>query len=115
MPRYWGFLLLDWFGIHVYIVWHRFRKTAKITILKGGSMENNLKSHREAAGLTLEQVANMAGTTKSYIWELEQNKNVPGLKRAYLISAALNKSVYEVFPDRQEYETETVKRVRKIK
>ena len=78
-------------------------------------MDNKLKVYREESGLTLEELADMAGTTKSYVWELENQRNIPGLKRAYSISKALGKSVYDVFPDKQEYKTETVTRTIKVK
>lgn len=79
-------------------------------------MKNKIKDYRKDLGLTLEQLADMAGTTKSYIWELENNSGPSiGLLKAYAISKALCQSVYEVFPDNQKYEEEivTIKKVRK--
>ena len=78
-------------------------------------MKNNLKHFRGVSGLTLEGLAVMAGTTKSYIWELENERAVPGLKRAYSISKALHRGIEDVFPDKQEYKTETVTRTIKVK
>ena len=70
---------------------------------------NNVKKYRKELGLTLEGLADRAGTTKSYIWEIEQNHRVsPSLKKCYAISKVLCRSVYDVFPDEQEYNEEVV-------
>ena len=70
---------------------------------------NNIKKYRKEIGLTLEELANRAGTTKSYIWEIESDSRVsPSINKAYAISRALDKSVYDVFPDEQEYEEEVI-------
>ena len=78
-------------------------------------MDNKLKVYRKESKLTLEELAGMGGTTKSYIWEIENQRATPGLKRAYSISKALGKSVYDVFPDDQEYKTETITITTKVK
>jgi transcriptional regulator with XRE-family HTH domain len=41
-----------------------------------------LRSAREFHGYTLDEVASKAGTSKSYVWELENDKCVPGLSVA---------------------------------
>jgi len=71
---------------------------------------NNIKKFRTELGLTLEELALRSGTIKSWIWELENGRcaSSPGLKKAYAISKALNKSVYDVFPDDQTYSEETI-------
>ena len=76
---------------------------------------NNLKKMRENTGLTLQQLADSSGSTKSYIWELEKNpsKN-PGIKTAYRIAAVLGVSVYDIWPDETEIEVETVE-IRRVK
>jgi transcriptional regulator with XRE-family HTH domain len=43
----------------------------------GSAFGERLRSLREAKGLTLQQVADAAGCTKAYIWELEKR---PGQK-----------------------------------
>jgi transcriptional regulator with XRE-family HTH domain len=76
---------------------------------------NNVKKYRKGLGLTLEELANRAGTTKSYVWEIESdNRCSPSIRKAYAISRALNKSVYDVFPDDQEY-TEEVVQIKVVK
>jgi len=40
------------------------------------SLGNKIRQLRKANGLTLDQLATMSGSSKSYIWELE-NKNPP--------------------------------------
>ena len=45
---------------------------------------------RSARGMTLEQVANAAGMTKSHIWELEKGRSSnPSVKAVWAISGAL--------------------------
>ena len=72
-------------------------------------MENNVKKYRLARKFTLQKLADLAGTGKSYIWELEQGKYSPSIRSAYAISKALGKTVFAVFPDDQEYETTEIK------
>ena len=70
---------------------------------------NNVKKYRKEIGLTLDELACRSGTTKSYIWEIESDNRVsPSLRKAYAISRTLDKSVYEVFPDDQDYEEEVI-------
>lgn len=49
-----------------------------------------IRKHREAQGLTLEQLAEKIGTTKSYIWELE-NKPIarPSADKVFKLAEAL--------------------------
>ncbi len=67
-------------------------------------MENNVRKFRKEAGLTMEGLADLCDTGKSYIYDLEVGKYSPSITRAYAVSKALNKDVTEVFPDSQEYE-----------
>ena len=73
---------------------------------------NNLKHYRKLAGMTLDDVANFAASSKSNIWEVENNKTIPGVQMAYRIAAAVNQPIEEVFPDQNEYIEETVTTVR---
>lgn len=70
---------------------------------------NNVKKYRKELGLTLEELAIRAGTAKSYVWEVEQKHSLSiSIGKAYSISKVLCRTVYEVFPDSQEYKEETV-------
>ena len=53
-----------------------------------------LKRLREAAGLTLEKLAEMVGSTKSYLWELENKPNIrPSAELVYKLARALDTTV----------------------
>lgn len=45
----------------------------------------------------------MAGTSKSYVWEVEQGKSVPSVVLAYALSSAVGEEVQTVFPDPNDY------------
>jgi transcriptional regulator with XRE-family HTH domain len=48
------------------------------------------RSRREALGMTLEEVADAAGSSKSYVWELENNRSYKlGITMAVRFSIAL--------------------------
>lgn len=51
------------------------------------SVSERLKIARKERGLTLQKLADLAGTSKSYIWELE-NKNPPRTSARKLTSIA---------------------------
>lgn len=65
-------------------------------------MKNHLKEIRKNAGLTLQQLADMFSSTKSHCWALENGKAMPTLPTAYAIAKALDKTVYEIWPDNTE-------------
>lgn len=48
-----------------------------------------MKALREENNLTLQQLADEAGSAKSYIWELENGRSEPGLILGLNIAAAL--------------------------
>ena len=52
-----------------------------------------LHAKRVALGLTLQEVADAAGTSKSYIHELENDKSDPGILLCAKLSIALGLSV----------------------
>ena len=53
-----------------------------------------LKRHREGAELTLEGLAGMIGSTKSYLWELENKPNIrPSAGLVYKLAVALETTV----------------------
>jgi transcriptional regulator with XRE-family HTH domain len=56
-------------------------------------MGERLRSLRKERGLTLDQLAQMSGSSKSYVWDLE-SKALPGLgRKALRIAAALGTTV----------------------
>jgi len=76
-------------------------------------MNNNLKTFRESAKLTLQELADMYGGTKSHCWALEKGTSAPTLPTAYAIAKVLGRSVYMIWPDETKIieETVTVRRV----
>lgn len=77
-------------------------------------MANNLKEARKAAGLSLQALADICGTSKGYLHCLEGPNGNPSLKTAYKIAAVLGKPVQEIWPDDTEIVEETIV-VRRIK
>ena len=77
-------------------------------------MKNNLKLFREQANLTLQELADMYGGTKSHCWALEKGTSMPTLPTAYAIACVLDMTVYEIWPDETEIVTETIT-VRRVK
>jgi len=59
---------------------------------------NNVKQFRNSRKMTLEQVAEKAGTSKSYIYEIERFTSTPNIQLAYRIAKALKTPVTKVFP-----------------
>ena len=66
-----------------------------------------LKKKRKERGLTLQDLADMCATSKSYIWELENNADLkPSGEKVFLMSQALTVPMnyfYGVKEDRTEY------------
>lgn len=60
---------------------------------------NQLKHYRENAGLTQQELADRAGTTRSYIAELEGGKKSPSVYLAQKLSRAVKSKVEKVFPE----------------
>ena len=50
----------------------------------------NIKKYREKAGLTQEQLSEMAGISPDYLSEIERGKKIPSLKRFIKIANALD-------------------------
>jgi transcriptional regulator with XRE-family HTH domain len=60
----------------------------------GSAFGERLRSLREAKGLTLQQVADAAGCTKAYIWELEKRPGQkPSAERIQAIAKVLGVSM----------------------
>jgi putative transcriptional regulator len=66
-------------------------------------MKNKLKEFRKSNGFTLQRVAILAKTSKSYVWEIENEKSDPSLRIAYALSNAVGECVETVFPDPNDY------------
>lgn len=76
-------------------------------------MKNYLRAYRQNAGLTLQELGDMAGTSKSHIHAMEKDSN-PTLRLAYAISRVLDAQVYDIWPDTTEIVEETIV-VRRVK
>lgn len=76
-------------------------------------MNNNLKTLREAAGLSLQALGDMCGRSKGQVWELEKESANPTIKTAYAVAKVLGISVYDIWPDQTKIIEEiiTVRRV----
>lgn len=55
-----------------------------------------LKQARDFHDLTLEEVAEKSGTSKSYVWELEKDKSDPSLTMAANIAAVFGMELWRV-------------------
>lgn len=61
------------------------------------SMGERIEARRKAMGLTLDQVAERAGMSKSYIWEIENGKNKnPTIRTAWQLAGALGWTLSDV-------------------
>lgn len=87
--------------------------TARLTIRDGGLVMNNLLKIRKKQGLTLQQLGDICGKSKSTIHELQRQKYSPRLTTAYLIARALNVSVQDIWPDKTRVVSQRVT-VRKV-
>jgi len=58
---------------------------------KRGNIFNGkrLKQRREKLGFTLEELAALVGTTKSYIWSLENEPSDPGAEKLFYLAVHL--------------------------
>ncbi len=71
-------------------------------------MDNKLKKIRKDTGLTLQELADMYGGTKSHCWALERGDSTPTLSTAYAIAKVLDSDVYAIWPDTTEIIEETL-------
>lgn len=61
---------------------------------------HKIRERRKMCGLTLQQLADKALTTKSYIWEMENKSGKPSVFMALKLAKALGTTVEELFdPD----------------
>ena len=61
-----------------------------------------LQEARKKANMTLEELAEAAGTSKNYVWQLENNRREPKVNLAIKIADALGCSVEELFKNTEE-------------
>ena len=60
-------------------------------------LKNNLKSARQEKNLSQLELAEMVGTTRQTIIAIEKNGFNPSVRLALLLSAALDKTIEELF------------------
>lgn len=61
------------------------------------SLGRRVETRRKAMGLTLEQVADRAKMSKSYVWEIENGKNKnPTIRTAWQLAGALGWTLSDV-------------------
>jgi transcriptional regulator with XRE-family HTH domain len=81
----------------------------------------NMKARRSELGLTLQQIADRAGTSKSHVWELEQGRSAnPTITMTVAIADALSMSINRLIgrdisqPMLSEDELELIQQHRRI-
>ncbi len=61
-------------------------------------MENNIRKIRQEKGLTIEELAHLANTSKAYIYHLENGtRKNPSYEIMKSISQSLDKEIMDVF------------------
>lgn len=65
-------------------------------------MHNRIKEEREAAGLTQEQLSDMAGISRPFLSTVENGSAMPTITKAAAIAKALGKTVDDLFPIHEE-------------
>ena len=61
-------------------------------------MENNIRKIRQEKGITIEELANLANTSKAYLYHLENGtRKNPSYEIMKSISTSLGKDIMEVF------------------
>lgn len=66
-------------------------------------MPNRIKHYRESLGLTLQDVADKVGSSKAYMWALENKENpTPTVQMSIKLASAFGVSVEHLFRESQE-------------
>lgn len=60
---------------------------------------NKIKEIRKEKKITLQELADIVGTSKTNIWQIEAGINEPGINKAYAIANALKVSVFRIWPN----------------
>ena len=71
-------------------------------------MKNNLKKHRQKAGLSLQALGDLCGRSKAQIHQIENYASAPRLDTAYLLATVLGVSVYDIWPNTIKVVEETI-------
>lgn len=66
-------------------------------MVKPTLVSNNIRAHREAAGLTQAELARTIGVTRQTLIAIEQQKYSPTLELAFQISRAFGVGLDDVF------------------
>ena len=67
------------------------------------TFQDNLQKLRNKAGLTLEELAEKIGSTKSYVWELENKPKIrPSAELVYKLSKALSTTVGVLMGEKEQ-------------
>lgn len=65
-------------------------------------MPNRIKCYREQSGMTLEQLAQKTGSSKAYMWALENKKKPrPTVQMGIKLARAFGVSVEQLFSDEE--------------
>ena len=62
-------------------------------------MKNNLAMVRSELNLSLRELAKRSGVSWTHIAKIESGERTPTVPVAYALCKAINKSIYEIFPD----------------
>lgn len=66
-------------------------------------MVNRIRHYRQSMGMTLQGLAEAAGSTKAYIWQIEQKENPqPSVQLGIRLAKALGISVEHLFREDKE-------------
>lgn len=65
-------------------------------------MKYRIREHRKSRGLTLDQLAEMVGTSKGYLSDLENGKRIGGVAMLRAIAQALGINDAEIFSPENE-------------
>jgi len=71
-------------------------------------LKNNLKKFRNKAGLSLQKLGDMCQRSKAQLHQLESDDANPTLKTAFMIAKVLDKSVYDIWPDKTKIVEEKI-------
>jgi len=70
-------------------------------------MPNRIKNFREQSGLTLEQLAEKTGSSKTYMWTLENKENpTPTVQMGIKLARAFDITVEQLFQDEEHIDAD---------
>lgn len=74
-------------------------------------MKNNIKTIREAQGLSVNDLATACNLSPCTILNLESGVTAPNLRTAYGISKILGKNIYHIWPNEMKVVTKSVRSI----